>query len=115
MNKKEQEEMEQLKTKLALKFTEQVNPDIKPSEVYDTIVNGYLYNSYSKRVVKSCTTKISHSFGNWDKTTTQGSRNLYSTEILAYKAMRSELERSFASQLREIDKKIESLEKSNEA
>ena len=48
MNRKEQEEMELLKAKLALTFTKKVEPDVKIPK--DGIINGYSFNVYSKRV-----------------------------------------------------------------
>jgi len=110
MNKKEQQEMEDLKTRLSLKFTDEVKPDLMPPESRsDLIVNGYHFNSHTKIVSEACTSSTYHNVWGWDKTTTKGAKALYSSRILAYKAMRNELELQFAKQLRTIDKKIEEL------
>ena len=114
MTKNEIQQFEDLKTKLSLRFTDKVNTDIFPNEDYKVITNGYTYNSYTRQISKSCTIKIYHAVGYWDRTTSQNSIELYSSELLSYKAMRNELELQFASILRSVDKKIEELEASNE-
>lgn len=110
MTKKEQAEVEALKTRLAFRFTEDIMPDIKKPELGQSLVKGWSFNSYSKRVGKSCSTRIGHGDG-WEKTSSQNPISQYSLPILAYKAMRRELENRFALELREIDRKIEALEK----
>ena len=49
MNKKDQQMVEALKTKLALRFTETIRADVL-IPIDDKIVNGYSYNSYNTRV-----------------------------------------------------------------
>jgi hypothetical protein len=108
MNKAEKKELEDLKTKLALRFFPKIEPDIKPpQEDYKKIVNGYSFNSYSKRVEKACTSKHYHSIGQWDETRCRDSVCLYSTEKLAYQAMLHELSSRFAFELREVEKRME--------
>jgi len=110
MNKKELAEMEALKTKLAFRLYPEVLPDIKPPhDDYKKIVNGYIFNTYSKRVEKACTSKMYHSNGQWDKETSQNSMELYSTEKLAYQAMLHELSNRFAYELREVEKRMEEI------
>jgi hypothetical protein len=108
MTKKEQAEVEALKIRLALRFTEDVKPDIPKPE--SGIVNGYSFNSFSKRVEKSCSSPIGHNCGRWDKTDAQYHIAQYSSPMLAFRAMRREVEECFARELREIDRKIEALE-----
>lgn len=103
MNKKEHAEMEHLKTLLALRHYPAVEPDLMPPERYDQIINGWWFNSYSGIVMKACTSGIYHSIGNWDKTTSQQPRRLYSTEKLAYQAMLHEMSMEFARKLRVVE------------
>jgi hypothetical protein len=106
MTKKELAVIEELKIKLALRITENVKPDIPKPESGQTLVKGWSFNSYSKRVEKSCSTCIYHGDG-WEKTSSQNAIEQYSTPILAYRAMRREVEKRCARELREIDIKIE--------
>lgn len=114
MTKKELAEVERLKTLLALRFTENVLPDIPQPTSEQGIVNGWSFNAYSRRVDKSCSTFLYHSWGQWDKTDSQQSIEQYSTPLLAYKAMRREVEKECARTLRDIDRKIEELSEANE-
>jgi hypothetical protein len=107
MNKKELAEMESLKTKLALRLYPEVKPDIPKPTDYKIIVNGYLFNSYLKRVEKACSTSIYHGNGIWDKTISQNGIEMYSTEKLAYEAMLHELSLMFAGELRSVEKRME--------
>lgn len=109
MNKKEVEYVEELKTKLALRFTEKIEPDMeRPDYGSNKIVNGWSFNSYSMSVNKSCSSCISHSLHGWDKTTSQNSIRQYSSRLLALKAMRNEVELKCAANIYKIDKMIES-------
>jgi hypothetical protein len=111
MTNKELAAVERLKHELRLarawKMTDPVTPDIPIPDYMDGIKNGYLYNAYSARIEKACTSAINHNFGGWDKTTTQQPRELYSTPILAIRAMRYEMEREFLNKLAAVDKLIE--------
>lgn len=71
------------------------------------MVNGWDYNVYSGIVTKACSSSIYHSFGNWDKTTSQGSRRLFSTKMLALRALRYETEQQCMTKLAAIDRMIE--------
>jgi hypothetical protein len=107
MNKKEQAEMERLKTLLALRHYPAVKPDLMPPESYDQIINGWVFNSYSGTVMKACTSSVSHSIGNWDKTISQQPRRLYSTPKMAYKAMLHEMSMEYARKLRLVEIEME--------
>jgi len=116
MNKKEQAEMERLKTDLliakAMRFTDKVEPDLMPPKsLSEGLVKGFLYNSYSPRVERSCTSSVHHSFGSDEKTSTQNPKCLYSTELLAWKACRNAMEEEFAKKLAGVDLIIERLSK----
>lgn len=105
MNKKELAEVEALKTRLALRFYPEIEPDVDIPE--HGIVNGWQYNEYGKRVEKSCSSPVSHSYGSWDKTTSQSPMRLYSTEKLAYQALLCRMAQRYASELREVEKQME--------
>lgn len=109
MNKKEKAYVEEVETFLALHYTYKIDPDIKPpgsGDAVSALKKGFLFNSYSNLVKKSCTSSRNHSFGNNDKTTTQGTRSLYSTKKLALQALRYEVEVECAQRLHAIDKQI---------
>lgn len=114
MTKKEREEMERLRRELieatAFRFTEAVAPDVDVPAFNDFISNikGFLFNDYwqSPRVEKACSSRVSHAFGRDDQTTTQGPRRLYSSRLLALKALRHCLEKQAAKKLAEIDAMI---------
>ena len=107
MTKKEEKQLEELKTHLALKFYPKVEPDISHSGDYTNVVNGYTYNEYSRMVTKACTSANYHSSYQWDKTTSQGSLPLFSTQKKAYEAMLHDMALSFAKELRLVQKKYE--------
>lgn len=107
MNKKEQEYVESLKIKLALRFTEKVDCDVEITEEWGEVVNGYSFNLYAQRVEKSCSSRTAHSLYEWDKTSSQRPIKQYSSRLRALKAMRYAMEMQFAEDLREIDKIIE--------
>jgi hypothetical protein len=110
MNKKEKALVEDLKIRLALRFTDLVVEDIDfPAAGVgaDNFVKGYVFNSYSVRVNKSCSDYLYHNHHSDGKTTTQGSIRQFSTRLLALKAMRNEIELKIAKQLYEVDQMIE--------
>lgn len=105
MTKKEIAEIEALKTRLALHFYPEIEPDIDIPK--DGIVNGWQFNEFSARVEKACTSRINHNFGGWGKTTSQQPMRLYSTKRLAYKALLSKMAIRFAYELRSVEKRME--------
>lgn len=114
MNKKELAEMEHLKTLLALRHYPKIEPDIDIPNDWNVINNGYWFNSYSGTVSKACTNSVHHSIGNWDKTTSQQPKRLYSTEKLAYQAMLHDMSMEFARKLRLVEIKMENLKENND-
>lgn len=123
MNKQEKAELEALKKELllnaALRWTEKVETDV-PIPTHDvsfgTLSKGFLHVAAmgdSPRVELACSSTINHSTGRNDKTTTQGARRLYSTRLLALKALRNEVEQHCAKKLAEIDKDIYEEKNSN--
>jgi hypothetical protein len=107
MTKKELAMVEELKTRLALRFYPEVEPDIDIPEYSEGVLNGWMCNEYSVTVEKACTSFISHSYGMWDKTRSQNPRKLYSTKKLAYKALLAKMAIKYASELRSVEKKME--------
>ncbi len=111
MNKSEKTAMDDLRQELAiakaLRMTDEVEPDLKPPESFGVLVKGWIFNSYSLTVNRACTSNVNHSHGSDTATTSKGTMCLYSTKLLALKAMRSQAAREFAVKLATIDKKIE--------
>lgn len=113
MTKKEQTAFESLQHQLrlakALRFTESVERDVMPPSNYDGLAKGWDYNAYigGPRVEKACSSCVHHGFGDDTKTTSQGTRRLFSTKLLALRALRVEVESKVAEILAKIDEQIE--------
>ena len=125
MTKKEKQMVEELLTEAALRRTAPVEPDVDIPPAFNggsrEISTGFLFRGAlgaSPRVEYAASTSVSHKAsynpinietedryrgGGWS----QGARQLYSTKLLALKALRHELERQCCRTLREIDKQIE--------
>ena len=114
MTKKEQLEMDSLREQLriakALRFTEEVKPDL-PKPEYDRgpqFNKGYLFNAYGEgRVAPACSSIVGHNFGSQDKTSSRDGVALYSTRLLALRGLRHEVEKDCAKRLAAIDKQID--------
>lgn len=121
MTKKEQAEMEDLKRQLAIakafRFTNPVNKDVAPPSGGwgSTLSTGWVFNSYTKKVDVACSSQVHHAIGKTDKTSTQNPIWMFSSKLLALKALRHDLERKFAEELANIDKMIEIEEQHSEA
>ena len=108
MNKKEQAEMQALREQLhlsnALRFTETpAGPDVPPPD-FAGLSKGFLYHAHGEgRVAPACSSAVSHNFGSNEKTSTQNPRHLYSTKLLALRALRHEMELDCAKRLARID------------
>ena len=110
MNKKEKQLVEALKQQLAFKRTVNVEKDLAPPStemVGFNIVNGYSFNMSSQIVSKSCSSCLSHSYGNWNDTKSRQPIEQFSSKLRALKALRYALEEDVAKQLRQVDKQIE--------
>lgn len=108
MTKKEQALVEELKMKMALRWTEKVEPDIPPPKTYDEeLSKGFIFNAYAGTVSRGCSSNIYHSVHSDKETNSHDSIWLYSSRKLALRAMRHEMELQYARKLREIDKQIE--------
>lgn len=118
MNKREQAEMEALKQELAeakaLRFTEDVQPDVLPPYSgfggLDELRRGWRGQYVAIRVdagpvIKACTSSISNGTG-WERASSQHPRELYSTRVLALRALRRDLENACAKELARLDAEI---------
>ena len=110
MNKKERAEydrvLDECRLLAALRWTAPVAPDVPiPSEGLSI---GYLpiaSGSTDARVTEACSSSIYHGHSHI-KTTTQNPKELYSTRILALRALRHSVERDCAERLARIDRQI---------
>mgnify|MGYP001598898564 CR=1 FL=1 len=94
----------------ALNWTDPVERDVLPP--LNGTTTGFLINAMSSQpsVLYAMSSSVSHATSLDEfpkKTTTQGCRWLYSTELLALKALRHELEKKYAESLARIDMRIE--------
>ena len=110
MNKKEQAMVDDLREQLriakALRWTEKVEPDVPiPESSY--LTKGFLCNGYNGDVVPACSSRVSHGYGSDERTGTQGARALYSTRLLALRAVRHLVELKVAKVLADVDGRIE--------
>jgi len=109
MSKKEQALVEALLTEAALRRTSPVAPDV-PVPTGSGLTKGFLFSgahSSDPGVQKACSSSVHHAIGRDDQTRTQQPRSLYSTKLLALKALRYEVESHCAAILRRVDKQIE--------
>lgn len=110
MTKKEKAEFERLLTRAALRSTSPVEPDVAPPVYGDGMTQGFTIvgpcGEYA-RVDVACSSSVYHGVGYTDKTTTQNPRWLYSSRLLALRALRYDIEQQCAVRLRRIDAMIE--------
>jgi hypothetical protein len=92
----------------AFRFTDDVKRDLEPPSEWNNLIKGWNFNSYFDRpsVFKACSSGGFNGDG-WEKTSSQGARSLFSTELLAWKALRRELELTMAKKLAWVDEQIE--------
>lgn len=113
MTKKEKEAHEALLRQVrilgALRFTDKVLPDVPHPKNgdYNALTKGFLFNSHSICIAPACSSSTGHNSWNNQATSSQGARDLYSTRLLALKAMRNEIEQESAKRLADIDAMIE--------
>lgn len=103
--------MEALRTMAALRMTPPVKPDVMPPTYLDgrAVHKGFIALGLCDcpRVNPACTTYSNHAVGSDLETRSQGSKPLFSTKVLALRALRNECEQLFAKRLRNIDLMIE--------
>jgi hypothetical protein len=108
------DEIERLKTQLALRHTAKVEPDVMPptsctgglSTGWHAAASGG-WRGLEYRVPEACSSSTGHNIGRNDRTQSQGSRKLYSTRLLALRSARYQLEQMAAKSLRAVDVAIE--------
>jgi len=109
MTKKEKELLEAALTAAALHTTSDVAPDVPPpsggglSKGFAVVAERSEYC----RVEPACSSSVHHGIGQQDKTNSQNAKSLYSTKMLALKALRRAVERDCAGRLRRVDRMIE--------
>jgi len=115
MTKKEKAEFDAAKTLAALRWTEPVKKDLPaPSE---GSITGWDFNTYSCVIAQQWSEPTS--YGDGEKRLSQwvsgrqDGKPLYSTKLLALKALRNAVEKESAIKLLSIDIKIEKVIKEN--
>jgi len=110
MNKKEAAYVEELLTRIALRWTSPVEPDVMPPSPGGGLVKGFAFVGalgMSPRVDVACSSSAGHALGRDDKITSQNPKRLYSTRLRALRALRYAVEERCARLLRDIDHQIE--------
>lgn len=117
MKKKEQAALAALQKAyamaLALRWTQEVKPDLlPPKSVIGEYTTGYLFNTYRLEVDEAWSGCTNHGRGTVPgRNGSQNSRTLFSTKLLALRAMRHEVEKNAAENLAKIDALIAAEEK----
>lgn len=104
MNKTEIKEMERLQTLLALRITDQIDPDVEPSKHYDQWAEGW--SVFYSHIERTFTSSLAQRRGEKDGIGSRAIEPIYSTRVKALRAMRNRFEREFAQKLRQIDLEI---------
>lgn len=122
MNKKEQAEMAELKREAAinraLNWTQKIEPDLPTPSADDKDSSGFVFNAHNAHVQPAWSTSVSHGIGRPARmsgySASQRGIPMYSSHLLALRALRHEMELAFASRLADIDKRIEAEIKAQE-
>lgn len=97
----------------------EIEPDVIPPDVStpgNPILNGWFpyrplsYGDKAPTVKKACTSSISHSIGQWDKTTSQRPKALYSSPTLALKSLLPKILKAHRDEVAATLKKIKEYE-----
>jgi hypothetical protein len=110
MNKTEKEAVERLLTESALRRTAPVSTDVEIPNSGAPLTKGFLFCAEAtdgQRVAPACSSSTGHNFGSDKGTSSQRPMRLYSTRLLALRALRNAAESRCARYLREIDRWIE--------
>ncbi len=106
MTKKEKAMLEAALMAAALRTTAHVEPDVPVPGYGEQMTTGY--TPCYDRVCVACSTSMGRGIGRTDKPDSFGSGlALYSTRLLALRALRHEVERDCAVRLRRVDRMIE--------
>jgi len=98
---------EQRNLALALRWTEKVMPDVaKPEAGSNVKTQGFIFNCHTAQVDAMWSESTRHGRASSPVNGYQGSISMYSTKLLALKALRHEIEVRSAEALRDIDKRI---------
>lgn len=118
MNKREKDYLESLLTIVSFRLTSDVKLDVPiPVLLSGALSKGYLFcaaKTDHPRVVEACSSSVNHGTDSQIKTSSQGARELYSTKLIALKALRREVEKHCMERLRKVDKMIEAEEINND-
>jgi hypothetical protein len=95
-------QIEELRMYGALKHTKKVSKDVPPPDSGICILSKG-WATCGNRVEPACSSSVYHGIGQDDKTTSQGTRWLYSSKYLALCALRNEVENDAAKELYRID------------
>jgi hypothetical protein len=116
LNLKEKAEFARLQAEVriarALRWSEPVARDLPAPRLSGNVSQGWDYNIHTCKVEPAWSSSIYHGWGEYirgESPRSQYSFALYSTELLALRALRCELERKAAEALAAIDARIEKL------
>lgn len=114
MNEKERTEFDAAKKAVvvarALNWSEPVARDLLPNNAVVGEVCGFTFNAYNGEVLYALSGTVSHATSRDDfpkRTSTQRGIAMFSTKLLALKAMRHEVEKECAEKLAKIDMQIQ--------
>jgi len=113
MNRKEKDELESLRSALAISRAVIFRTDPLPKRMgphtgdYRTVTVGWHQNTYSQRVEQGCFSSIGHSRNSTVKTDCQGTGEFYATREEALIVMREEMALDYAVKLAKVDAEIE--------
>ncbi len=110
MTKKERAEFDAALTAArvlgALRWTTPVERDVPPPQWGAPNSTGYIFNAYTSSVDVACSGHVSHGVGSATQLRSQGALHLFSTKLLALKALRCAVESQAARTLAAIDTRI---------
>lgn len=111
MTKKKRESYELMQLEITLHkamfVSDLIEPDVPPPLGGEPMTTGWTYNEHSIRVLPACSSSVAHGIDQTDRTTSQRPIALYSSQKLAYKALRGVLSRRYALHLLQLDRRIE--------
>ena len=94
----------------ALRWTEPAPArDVPPPDglgSYNRLSTGYTFNVHTRSTSEACSSSVSHAIGRTDRADSQRPISLYSTRLLALRALRAAMEREYAEALLRIDDQI---------
>ncbi len=112
MNKAERSAFDELRVVAALRWSVEVRPDVPAPLCKEPDTTGFTFNAHSKRVEEGWSSSVYHGSGAVrGPHSSQNSQWLFSSKVLALKAMRHAVEISAAKDLARIDEQIEAAQK----